>query len=162
MTNWQEMGVWAVGTFVNQPPAVLSVSPSSGSGWSRSFTFVASDANGFADLESVHILIHSGLNASNACYVAYVRGDNRLWMLSDQGTAWLGPVTAGAAGTLQNSQCSVSAAESGASGSGNTLTLNLALSFKASFAGLRRIYALARDLGGLTTSWQELGTWAVQ
>jgi len=145
----------------NLPPAAVSVSPSSGTGYSQTFRVTASDPNGFADLESVHLLIQSTPAAANSCYVAYGRAANRLWLLSDEGTAWLGPITAGTAGTLENSQCSVNAAASVAGGSGDSLAVDVALSFKASFAGLRKIYLSARDNGGLTSEWRELGAWTV-
>ena len=73
----------------------------------------------------------------------------------------LGPVTLGVAGTLQNSQCSVNAGSSSATGSGNNLTVNLAITFTTAFVGTQTIYMRADDNGGLTSNWQSMGTWTV-
>ena len=53
----------------------------------------------------------------------------------DGGYAAGSPMLLSSGGTLQNSQCSINTAGSSASASGNTLTLNLAMTFKAGFAG---------------------------
>jgi hypothetical protein len=63
----------------------------------------------------------------------------------------------GQSGTLQNSQCAVNAASSSVSGSGNNLTVNLALSFQASFTGTKNIYMDAYD--GPDSGWQLKGSW---
>lgn len=57
----------------------------------------------------------------------------------------------GGSGILQNSQCALNAAASSSSGSGNNLTLNVALSFKPVFAGLKIVYMLAYDNSGQNT-----------
>jgi hypothetical protein len=46
-SNWQQRGTWMVPGVANQPPMTVSVTPSSGSGSSRTFSFVFSP-NGFA------------------------------------------------------------------------------------------------------------------
>ncbi len=81
--------------------------------------------------------------------------------MNDAGTNWLGPMTPGAAGTLQNSQCSVDVGNSSASGSGNSLTLNLAMTFTSSFAGTQSTWMKADDNGGQTSGWQIPGSWLV-
>ena len=63
-------------------------------------------------------------------------------------------------GTVQNGQCSIAAAGSSVSGSGNTLTLTLAITFIQIFAGNKVLYAAARD-GSSNSGWQVLGTWGV-
>ena len=49
------------------------------------------------------------------------------------------------------------------SGTANTLTLQLNMSFTAGFAGNQIIYAAARDFLDVNSSgWQALGSWTVQ
>ena len=48
---------------------------------------------------------------------------------------------------------------SSATGSGNTLTLALSLSFKAAFPGQQNVYGYGADRGGYVRGWQMLGTW---
>jgi hypothetical protein len=94
--------------------------------------------------------------------VEYYRAANKLYLKNDDGSAFLGPVTPGVAGTLSNSQCTLNAGSSSVSGSGNTLTLNLDFSFQPAFAGTQGIYMYAIDQSGLTSPGrQSVGTWVV-
>ena len=142
------------------PPSTVSVSPSSGSGTSQTFTFTFLDAAGYSAIRSSQILISGAAGFSGACYLFYNRASNSVYLTNDAGTAWQSPVTVGQAGTLQNSQCVVNAQSSSASGSGNNLTLNLALTFKSGFAGSKSVYAEVYD-GAADSGWQQKGTWTV-
>jgi hypothetical protein len=94
-----------------------------------------------------------------SCTIYYDRTANTLWLLNDPASAWLGPLTPGAAASLQNSQCTLNAAGSSVSGLGNNLTVNVALTFKAPFAGAKNIYMCPLDYGGLSSNWQQMGSW---
>ena len=85
---------------------------------------------------------------------------NQINLLANNGTAWL-TATLGAATTLQNSQCSLNVAATSVALSGNTLTLNLAMTFKPAYAGAKNIYMYAADVSGANSGWQQLGTWTV-
>jgi hypothetical protein len=139
----------------------VSVTPSSGSGISQTFSFVYSDPNGYTDLSWMQMLINSNLTGLAACYPHYDRPSNSMMLLNDAATGWLGSVTLGTANTLQNSQCSVNAQISSASGAGNNLTVNLAIVFNTGFSGAKNIYMQAVDTGGMQTGWQQRGTWTV-
>jgi len=161
-SGWQSMGSWSVPTAVNQPPSVVSVTPASGSGSGpQTFSFAYSDTNGFAYLNTAYALFSPTGSGTNACYLRYIRSANSLYLLNDDGTIWLGPMTPGVAGTLQNSQCSVNVGSSSVSGSGNNLTTNLAITFTSSFAGMQTTFMKADDNGGLTSGWQSMGSWSV-
>src|SRR5207253_1033316 len=67
----------------------------------------------------------------------------------------------GTATTLSNSQCTVNVGQSSSSGSGNVLTVNLALSFNSSFAGSKNTYAYVKDRADNASGWQAVGTWTV-
>jgi hypothetical protein len=149
-----------IGGPANIAPTAVSVTPSSGSGSSQTFAFLYSDPNGFADLPWAQMLFHVSLTSPvNSCYVHYDRPSNGVWLLNDEGTVWLGVVTLGTAGTLENSQCIVNAGDSSSSGAGTNLTVNLALTFKPAFSGAKNIYLQTQDAGGLVTGWQQRGTW---
>ena len=45
--------------------------------------------------------------------------------------------------------------------SGNTLTLNVPMTFLAGFAGAKNIYMSANDVSEATTGWQQRGAWTV-
>ena len=160
VSGWQTLGVWTVpGTA--QPPQVVSVTPSSGSGSSQTFSFVYSDPNGPADLAEAQALINSAVSGTSACYVFYNPALNSVTLGNDSYTGLLGPMTLGTAATLQNSQCTVKGATSSATWSANTLTLSLSLAFNAAFAGAKSLFGYARSVGGLVSGWQTLGVWTV-
>jgi hypothetical protein len=140
-------------------PAPRSVTPKQGSGFHQTFAFVFSDADGASDIESAQIDIDSKLETSSACYLNFVRASNSIYLANDAG-AWQGPVTLGGAKNLENSQCKLHAASSAALASGNTLTLNLALSFKTAFRGTKSVYAEAENATH-NSGWMQLGTWFV-
>src|SRR5260370_22084479 len=74
----------------------------------------------------------------------------------------MGLVTVCTVNTLQYCQCIVDARSSSASGVGNTLTVNLNLTFKnGPFLGAKNVYSQTQDTGGLGPGWQHLGTWTV-
>ena len=105
------------------------------------------------------MLFSTQVNQANSCYLQFNHPSNTLYLRNDAGTAWLGPVNLGSAGTLENSQCSVNSELSSFSGAGTTLTVDLALSFKAAFAGAKNVYMYAADTMGLNSGWQQKGTW---
>jgi hypothetical protein len=160
-SGWSVHGTWTVASSGGSasPPTPVSVTPNTGSGMSETFVFVFSDGNGATDIASAQIDIGSKLSATGSCYFYYARGRNAIYLASDAG-AWQGPLTVGSTGTLANSQCSVDGGTSSMSMSGNTLTLNLALTFEAEFAGAKNVYMEVqnptRDSG-----WSLNGAWTV-
>ena len=157
-SGWVQRGTWNV--TAGSPPTAVSVSPSSGSGSSRTFTFLFSAASGYAAIATTSVLVNSSLTTSAGCYVLYNRASNSVSLANNAGTTWLGPVTLGQSANLENSQCGVDAATSSATGSGNSLTVNLTLSFQSAFQGARYIYMSAND-GVQDSGWQQRGSWTV-
>jgi len=144
-----------------QKPKAVSVAPSSGSGLSGTFRFLASAPNGAAYLTLNLMLVNSGLKLANACLVAYTPNPPAFYLYNDAGTALLGPAAPGTPASLQNSQCTVNAAASGALTAGTNLLINVALTFNPAFGGAKGIYMFPgpAQLGG---AWQVLGTWNVR
>jgi len=69
----------------------------------------------------------------------------------------------GSAGSIQNSQWSVSGAGSSVSLTGTVLSLTLNITFKAALTGNRIAFVAGRDTAGLNnTDWQASGTFSVQ
>jgi hypothetical protein len=95
-------------------------------------------------------------------YLAYARPANALYIVPDNGDATQisGKVMDGN-GTVANSQCTVTLAGSSATGTGNTFTLALNLSFPASFAGNKVVYTAAGDLSGNNSGWWTMGVHGV-
>jgi hypothetical protein len=141
----------------NATPATGAVSPAFSSGAQQTMTFTFSDADGFGDLNILNVLVASALDGRNACYVAYVRPQNILYLVSDNGADLLGPITLGATGTVSNTQCTINAAGSSATGSGASLSMTLNMSFSSAFGGRKLIYAAARDLTTGNSGWRSVG-----
>ncbi len=138
------------------------MTPSSGSVASQTFALQYSDTAGAASLQTVWAYFNSTLAsaATNTCLLYYNLTANAVNLLNDNGSTWQ-TATPGTATTLQNSQCSLNAAGTSVVMNGNSLTLNLAMTFKPAYAGAKNIYLYAADLSGSNSGWQSLGTWTV-
>ena len=159
-TPWRTRGTWTVPTIaVPEPPVPVSVTPGSGSGSEQTFAFLFSDPSGATDIEAARMLVANNLSAANSCYVW--SSGNEFWLRNDASSAWMGPVSVEAAGSLTNSQCTLNAEDSSVSNSENDRTINLAVTFNTAFAGDKTVYMFAHDNGGLSSGWQTRGTWTV-
>ena len=154
-SGWQQKGTWTVPVTVQ----AVSVTPASGSGTTQTFSLQFSDTAGATDLASASALVNSALTAVGSCEVDYYRASNTLRLLTDSGGQPSGSLTPGS-GSQQNSQCTLNAASSSVSISGNTLTLNLALTFQSVYSGAQNLYMEAISPSG-TAPWQQKGTWTV-
>ena len=161
-SGWVVKGTWTVPTASAPPgpPAPVSVTPNGQSGASQTFAFTFSDPAGAADIASAQIVINGAFSGTNSCYIAFQAGGSNLLYLASDAGAFQSPLAVGSAGTLQNSQCAVNLGASSVSLSGNTLTLNLAMSFTPAFAGTKSIYTLVSN-ATLNSGWVLNGTWIV-
>jgi hypothetical protein len=156
---WNLLGTW------NLPiptPAAVSVSPSAGTATSSVFQAVYSDVAGSVKVGDARLLINNAISFVRSCGVRYSQTTNQLFLMNDAGTVWQGPITPGAASTLQNSQCVLDGATSSVAGVGNNLTVNFSVSFLPAFVGNKNIYLLATDTtNNLNSGWKQLGTWTL-
>ena len=161
-TDLGALWVFTAPTAAAGAPAVTSVAPAVSSGSNQILTVTYSAPAGFQTLDVMNVLINTALDGRHACYLAYSRGANSLFVVNDNGdpSQISGKVMDGT-GTVGNSQCTVALGGSSASGGGTTFTLTLNLSFAAGFAGNRVVYAAVRDLSGNNSGWQTAGAHAV-
>jgi imidazole glycerol phosphate synthase subunit HisF len=160
-SGWQQLGAWTVTSTV-VTASTVSVTPNSGSGTSQTFAFQYSDTAGAANLQQVWVYFNATLAnpANNACMLRYTASTNQINLLNDNSTAWPS-ATLGSSTTLENSQCSLSAATATVVLSGDTLTLNVTVTFQSAFAGAKNVYLHAVDAGGNNSGWDERGSWTV-
>jgi hypothetical protein len=138
-----------------------SVTPGAGSGSSQTFTARYSNTLGASDLTLVYLRFSTGpTGPTNTCMVRYDRAAGRL-SLRDDGGNWMAGAHIPASGVQQNSQCAIDFAGSSASSSGQTLTLNVAVTFRSSYAGTKNIYGYATSATGAIADWQHRGTWTI-
>jgi hypothetical protein len=155
-SNWQALGSWTV-PVPSTGITTVSVTPAAGSGASQTFSFLIFDQKGASDLATVWMQISTGASA-NSCYSRYDTLANNLYLLNDANTAWYGPVTPGSTASLQNSQCTLSASGSSVMNSGTNMTVSVALSFKAAFAGTKALWVYANS-ATINTGRQNMGSW---
>ena len=142
------------------PPAIVSLTPDSGTGTLVTFQAVYSDPNGASDLNEILLQVNTIQSSANACYVYYQPKGNHLYLATDAGNVWMSPaLTPGTAGTASNTQCELDAGSSSVSTSGNDLTLNVALTFNSTVIGSRNVYLYAAGLSGQNSGWVKEGTW---
>jgi len=161
-SGWHPLGVVRVpGGAQTTTTAVVSMSPNQGSGLGPNpFTFNWSDTLGSQDLGVENILVNSSLDGRQACYLAFSRPGNVLYLVNDNGDGLLPGQSLAAAGSLTNSQCTASWTANPATAAGNNLSLTLNIAFTAAFAGNRVIYVAARDVNEANnTDWHAMGTW---
>lgn len=161
-SGWQRLAVWSIPGGVRSSPSVEAMSPQRGSGTGEVFRFWFADFDGHQDLEILNILVNDWLDGRHACYIAYVRSLNGVYLVNDAGDALSPILFLGSGGSVQNSQCRVSASGATAGGSGPTFTLQLPLVFASTFSGNRVFYLAARDRAGHNSGWQAMGTWTVR
>ena len=139
------------------PPAVVSVTPNPATGLSNTFALVYSDPNGASDLDVVEVDFGSAVNGSNSCFVLYYPATNSLELLTNTGTV-SSKITPGS-GTLSNSQCTISGSGTTVVRSGDSLTLNLAVTASSTYTSGQNVYMFAEDDSSAQTGWVQKGTW---
>ena len=144
-----------------QVPVPVSVTPNSGSGLEQSFRVSYSDSRGYRAVQSSMVLINGPMTFTGSCSIYYMASSNSVYIVNDAGTAWQTPaVPLGQNATSQNSQCTLNVAQSWSSGNGLLLTLNLAITFKPTFTGLKGFWVEVYDNPG-DSGWAQMGTWTV-
>ncbi len=151
-------GTWTV------PSAIITtgaVTPSGGTGATQTFALSYSDSGGAADLKTAWAWFNDSMSsgAANSCLLYYDRPSGALFLLNDAGTVWIAAPLATAT-TVSNSQCSVSIPDSSVSVSGNTVVVDLAMTFAPGFAGAKNVYLFASN-GTSNSGWQDEGDWTV-
>ncbi|MEZ5402007.1 MAG: hypothetical protein R2729_20205 [Bryobacteraceae bacterium] len=160
-SGWHAKGVWTV-PFTAGGTSVVSLSPARVESNSVVMTATFADVNGFQDLAVLNILVANAIDGRQACYLAYVRATETLFLVNDAGDAG-GPFAGamqipGGSGTIANSQCAINSVASSVSGSGSNLTLTLNVFFGLGFTGDKIVYAAARDVASNNSGWQPVGT----
>jgi len=162
-TGWISLGSWNVPGGAVTNPTTAGVNPPRGSGLNPTMSFSFTDTKGYQDLGVVDILINNALDGRRACYFAYSRPLNTLYLVADDGATLLPGLTLNGAGSLTNSQCTLTTGAGPIAAFGNNLTLTLTISFAQSFGGNRIVYLSARDVTEANNSgWQPSGTWNIQ
>ncbi|HYW47743.1 MAG TPA: VCBS repeat-containing protein [Bryobacteraceae bacterium] len=162
-SGWQALGTWNVPGGTPAGPWVSGMNPARTSALGpATYTFTFTDSNGWPDISVANILINTAIDGRHGCYLAIVPAAQQVLLVDDAGDAggpYSGMVLPGN-GTVSNSQCSITGAGSSIAGSGNTLTVTLAMTFSPSFAG-NQLFFLAARSNTANSNWQAVGTVSV-
>lgn len=148
-------------------PTVVPSSGTSRVGETLLFRTNLYNLNGWSRFKNVYFLINSTLSTANAGYILYEQNTGLLRIRNNGNTTWVGSCSPGATGqVIENSFVSVNCGQSTVVGSGNKLSLNLSLKFKAPFVSAteKKIYLKALDdvtlieTGGVVLEWFQVGT----
>ncbi|HEY1754004.1 MAG TPA: hypothetical protein VGG72_01315 [Bryobacteraceae bacterium] len=163
-SGWQALGTWNVPAASVVGPGVGGVTPGRSVSKGQNYTFTFTDSTGFAGLAVLDILTNSFLDGIDACYIAYVptsATNGYVYLVDnagDGGYAAGSPISLSSGGTLSNSQCTINTAGSSASASGDSLNLDLALTFSSSFTGNQVFYLASRNSTTGNSGWQPAGS----
>jgi parallel beta-helix repeat protein len=159
-TDFRQFGNWIVpGAPTKTGPFVVGATPTSGAGSSATFAVTVGHTSGTPTISNVHIRFNTAIVGGTPCHAVYF-ANNTIALINDAGTALVGPVAVGA--PVTTGRCSIATGWS-RSMSGNTLTLNLPMTFSAaSFGGAKNVYVNVFDIYGAVTHWVQTGTWTVQ
>jgi hypothetical protein len=159
-TGWVLGSTWTLGSAA---PTLASTTPTSATANTQTFALTGRDTNGATDIQRIYFLVNSDTNIpAGVCHGYYDRAANQILLFNDALSALVGPLTPGAAGTIQNSQCAINGAASSVTSSGTDLVLNLNITRQGSFSsGSRNLYGWVTDNSGLATGWIFGSTWSL-
>lgn len=160
-TGWVQTSTWTPLNATPQAPTLAFASPTTATGATQSFTVTARDSNGYADIQRIYFVVNpTAYVPANSCHGFYDRPTNALYLYNDALTALTGPITPGAAATLQNSQCLIEGATSSIAASGTDIILTLGLTRKSTLAATaQKLFVWITDSAGLGTGWVPASQW---
>ena len=162
-SGWTTLGSWTVnGT--DYAPAVESVSPKAGAspyGDIVDFTTIVSDPNGWPEIKWVFLSVGRDFDAADGLRAYYNLNSDKVYLMGDDGSTWLGGHAPGSSETIENSRIILRVAPMTVTGAGDELTVKWSVRFKRSALGGKNIYVKVCDDAGLCTRKDWVGAWAV-
>jgi outer membrane protein assembly factor BamB len=150
---------------VNHPPANGAVIPSSGSGppgATTIFTTTWTDPDGWQDLKQGYFHIGASPSISGNVTLLYNAAKDRLWLRSDDGSAWTGGCAPESASVLENSQAIVHCDSTTVHGAGDTLTVTWAIESKPGYTGTKKLGLRCKDRSKAKATGAWVGTWTIE
>ena len=157
------MGVHGIVPLFSTFPTPVSMNPSSIQGSTATVAFTFADATLASNLQTGWALINTAIDGRAACYVAYYRPGNQVFLFPDNGdgTQATSMVLSGT-NTIGNSQCTVSSQGSYTTTNGaDQLLVSLNITLAPTFSGPKGVWMAVAALNGQISPWQALGAWLV-
>jgi outer membrane protein assembly factor BamB len=149
----------------NAPPQNYNLWPDHGgrpAGRRVNFTATYRDLDGWRDLSQVFLHIGSSTAKRRNCRLRYDVRRDKMYLLNNTATAWLGGFAPGSPRVIRNRQCTLSCSKSTVRKSGRTVKVTWNLVFRTLFRGRKNSYMQAVDNAGARTPFQKMGTWRVK
>jgi uncharacterized repeat protein (TIGR01451 family) len=148
----------------NIAPILGTVTPSTGSGpvsVTTYFTTTWKDADGWQDLKKCFFLISPRATVVDSVFLLYNAKRDKLWIRSDDGSAWLGGFAPGSDNVLENSQAKVYCKKTRMRTRGDTLGVRWAIEFKSGYVGTKKLGLACRDGHNAWAKRQWKGAWTI-
>lgn len=158
---WKGLGSYTVSPpVVGAPPVLSAIHPASASGIRQVFSVTVTDPQGGQDVKEAQLLLAPSQAFAQACWVRFTSGPSQIHLASDTGSSW-SSATPGSSMVIENSQCRVHAAGSGASLGASAAVFWAEIEFFPAWSGHRHIYGAATDLSNLEAPWTELADFLI-
>ena len=145
-------------------PSIGTINPESGQASPEeqiTFTTTFIDPDGWQNLYYGLFIINTAIVGKDCFYAYYNQNTNKLYLIKDDGTAWLDGYPPGSSNIIENSYAKLDCSKTTVSGSGTTLTIKWSVTFKSAFAGVKNTYLYARDDANLYTGWVKKGDYCI-
>ena len=141
-------------------PRPVSISPAAINTANVPISFTFEDQTDANNIETAWALVNDALDGRRACYIAYHRPSNQVYLRPDSGlaeAAFILPL--GGSEQVSNSQCEISATGAVVTQTGSQLTVTLPIRFAPNwtFPRPKAIWTAVQTLTGQRSQWQALG-----
>jgi hypothetical protein len=148
----------------NSRPELGSVTPASGSGpvgVTTYFTTTWSDPDGPENLKQCYFHIGDSPALAGNVTLLYNAAKDKLWLLEDSGTSWLGGCQPGDLVFVLNSQAILDCSQTAVRGVGDTLGVRWAIEFRPGFEGAKKLGLKCKDRDKAKAKGKWKGTWTI-
>jgi hypothetical protein len=148
----------------NSRPELGSMTPASGSGpvgVTTYFTTTWSDPDGPENLKQCYFHIGDSPALAGNVTLLYNAAKDKLWLLEDSGTSWLGGCQPGDLLSVLNSQAILDCSQTTVQGLGDTLSVTWALEFRPGFEGSKKLGLKCKDRDKAKAKGKWKGTWTI-
>ena len=170
-SGWVQGGTWTVSdTGGTGTPGVASLIPTTGAGFSGTFTGTFTHTGGATQHYLGYMLFLPTPNvvnytATGSCLVEYNRISNGMRLIDNAGTGWLGGQSGIALGTfgatLSNNYCTINIQSATAFVNGTSMTVSVPVTFQTSLGPVLGTFLQAFDVTGNFTGMTQFGNWVL-
>ncbi len=161
-SGWFTQGTWRVPGEPVRFPSSTGVTPGSGTAGRSVISFEYADQSSANNLTTAWALVNTAVDGRRACYVAYYRPGNLLYLYPDNGDGTQATsILLTGNQTIENRQCKIHASGSSVVSSGASLTIALDVEFKETFSGFKGIWTAAQTAAGEVSPWRAVASWRI-